>query len=84
MRTSGEGEIQPLTVLFAGDPQRRIELLWKDPGDKTEPAFATIQGKASRWHALHGISLGTTLPVLERIHGPPFRFALANDGTDMA
>jgi len=80
----GEGEIQPLTVLFAGDPQRRIELLWKDPGQETEPAFATIRGEASRWHAVHGISLGTTLRELERINGRPFRFALANDGTDMA
>jgi hypothetical protein len=80
----GEGEMQPLTVLFAGDPQRRIELLWKDPGKKTEPAFATIRGRASRWHAVHGISLGTTLPELERINGRPFRFALTNDGTDMA
>lgn len=79
----GEGEIQPLTVLFAGDPQRRIELLWKDPGKKTEPGFATIRGRASRWHAVHGISLGTTLPELERINGRPFRFALTNDGTDM-
>ena len=80
----GDGEIQPLTVLFAEDPQRRIELLWKDPGKNTEPAFATIRGKASRWHAVHGISLGTTLPDLERINGRPFRFALTNDGTDMA
>jgi hypothetical protein len=79
----GEGEIQLLTVLFKGDPQRRIELLWKDPG-KTEPAFATIRGKVSRWHAAYGISLGTTLPELERINGRPFRFALTNDGTDMA
>jgi hypothetical protein len=80
----GDGEIQPLTVLFAGDPQRRIELLWKNPDKKTEPAFATIRGRASRWHGVHGISLGTTSPELERINGRPFRFALTNDGTDMA
>ena len=80
----GEGEIQSLTVLFAGDPQRRLELLWKNPGKKTEPASASIRGKASRWHAVHGISLGTTLPELERLNGRPFRFALTNDGTDMA
>jgi len=80
----GEGEIQLLTVLFARDPQRRIEVLWKDSGKKTEPAFATIRGKVSRWHAVHGISLRTTLPELERINGRPFRFTLTGNGTDMS
>lgn len=79
-----DGETQPLTVLFAEDPQRRIELLWKFSDKKTEPAFVTIRGKASRWHATHGISLGTTLPELEHINGRPFHFALTNGGTDMA
>jgi hypothetical protein len=80
----GEGEMLPLTLLFSEDPQRRVEILWKDPAKKTKPASATIRGKASRWHAVYGISLGTTLSELERINGRPFHYAMTNDGTDMA
>jgi hypothetical protein len=79
----GDGEMEPETVLFAQDPERKIELLWKDPDKQTVPLFATIRGKTSRWHAVRGISLGTTLANLERINGRPFHFALTNDGTDM-
>jgi len=80
----GEGEIEPETVLFPKDPERRIEVLWKNPDQRAEPASASIRGKASRWHAVHGISLGTTLTQLQRLNGRPFRFDLVNDGTDMA
>jgi hypothetical protein len=78
-----EGEMQSETVLFAKDEERRIEILWKDP-DKTEPTSAGIRGKKSRWHAAHGITLGTSVSELEHANGRPFHFALVNDGTDMA
>ena len=42
------GEVRLETVLFARDPERRIEIRWKDPSLKTKPASATIRGKASR------------------------------------
>lgn len=80
----GEGEIEPETVLFPKDPARRIEILWKNPDKRAEPASASIRGRASRWHAVHRISLGTTLAQLQRVNGRPFRFDLSNDGTDMA
>jgi hypothetical protein len=71
----GEGETEPGTVVFPKDAQRSIEILWKDPDKKTEPSSATISGKSSRWHAVHGISLGTSLKDLERLNGRPFKLA---------
>jgi hypothetical protein len=79
----GEGEMEPETVLFPNDPERRIEILWKDPDKRAEPASVCIRGRASHWHATHGISLGTTLRQLQRANGRPFRYNLVNDGTDM-
>jgi hypothetical protein len=80
----GEGEMQPATFLFPKDPERVIEILWKDPGTKTVPESADIFGGKSCWHAAHGITLGTSARELEQLNGRPFRFALTNDGTDMA
>lgn len=80
----GEGEMQSGTFLFPKDPERRVEVLWKDPDTKTAPESADIIGGKSRWHAAHGITLGTSASELERLNGRPFRFTLTNDGTDMA
>ena len=80
----GEGEMQSGTFLFPKDPQRQIEILWKDPDNKTAPESAQILGKKSLWHGVHRITLGTSVSELERLNGRPFRFALTNDGTDMA
>jgi hypothetical protein len=80
----GDGEMQPATFLFPQDPERRIEILWKDPDRRANPSSAEIRGKKSRWHGVHGVSLGTTLTELQQINGRPFSFALVNDGTDMA
>lgn len=80
----GDGEMQSATFLFLKDPQRQIEILWKDRGKKAAPESAQISGKKSRWHGVHGITLGTSVSKLERLNGRPFRFALTNEGTDMA
>lgn len=80
----GDGEMQSATFLFRNDPERKIEILWKDPDTKTAPQSADISGRKSRWHTTHGITLGTSVSQLERINGRSFRFVLTNDGTDMA
>lgn len=80
----GDGEIEPETVLFPNDPERRIEILWKNPSKRSVPDRVSIRGKASRWHAVHRISLGTTLTQLEGVNGRPIRLDLRDDGTDMA
>ncbi|HEY6372804.1 MAG TPA: hypothetical protein VIX37_19665 [Candidatus Sulfotelmatobacter sp.] len=80
----GDGEIEPETVLFANDPERRIEILWKDPDKKAEPTSVSVRWKKSRWHAEHGITLGTSVNELEYVNRRRFRFALINEGTDQA
>jgi len=69
----GEGETQPGTVIFPKDPERLIEILWKDPDKKTLPASAQLSGAKSRWKTAHSISLGTSLKDLERLNGRPFK-----------
>ena len=44
----GEGEVQSGTFLFSKDPERQLEILWKDPETKTAPESADILGKKSR------------------------------------
>ncbi len=69
----GEGETEPGTIVFPKDPKRSIEILWKDPDKKTQPAAAQIEGKASLWKGPHGVSLGTSLKQLEQFNGRPFQ-----------
>jgi hypothetical protein len=71
----GEGETEPGTVVFSKDAPRSIEILWKDPDKKTKPSSATISGKRSLWHAVHGMSLGTSLSELEHLNGRAFKLA---------
>jgi len=70
-----EEETEAGTVVFPNDPQRSIEIRWRDPDKKTLPAFVQIEGGASRWKAGHNISLGTSLKELERLNGRPFHLA---------
>lgn len=68
----GEGDTDIATVLFPKDPERRIEIFWQDHDKQAYPSSATISGKVSRWHAVHGISLGILYSELARINGKPF------------
>ena len=71
----GEGEVEAGTVLFPSDPERSIQILWKDAKTGTEPSSLTIRGNKSRWKASHATSLGTTLKQLERLNGRPFHMS---------
>ena len=77
---TGEGEMVPGTVVFPKDPHRAIKILWQDWPKMTLPASAQIEGNSSRWHAAHGISLGTSLSELQRLNGRPF--PISGYGTD--
>jgi hypothetical protein len=68
----GEGETEPGVVLFPGDPARSLEIIWRDEKKKDGPKSVILHGKASRWKAVHGISLGTTLKELEALNRRPF------------
>jgi hypothetical protein len=78
----GEGETESGTLLYADDPQRRIEILWADAPAKQGPKRAILRGERSRWMLPREISLGTSLQELETKNGRPFR--LSGFGWDYA
>jgi hypothetical protein len=73
--TLGEGETAPGTLLYPDDPQRRVEIIWSDPGAKRAPRRAVLRGDRSRWVLPRQISLGASLADLESANGRPFRLA---------
>jgi hypothetical protein len=75
----GEGDTDTATVLFPKDPHRRVEILWLDREKNAYPSGVTISGNASRWHAVHGISLGMLYSDLARINGKPFPISWGTD-----
>ena|SRR5215469_7509988 len=58
-----EGETELGTVLFANDPEMRLEVLWKDKQNRPSPGIR-ISGSKSRWKTSEGITLGSALTDL--------------------
>lgn len=71
----GEGETAPGTVVFPDDPERSVDLQWKNPDARDTLRFVTVRGKSTRWKTIHDIGLGTSLKELERINGRPFHMS---------
>jgi hypothetical protein len=69
-----EGSKLPASVLFPGDPKRRLEVLWQNEAGRTDTALIVINGK-SAWAAPKGLRLGLALAALEKINGKPFQIA---------
>lgn len=69
----GEGELVPGTLLYPDDPDKLMEILWKDQGARRNPARIFISGDRSLWHTAEGIRLGTTLIQIEKLNGGPVR-----------
>jgi hypothetical protein len=80
--TMGEGATAPGAIVYPDDPQRRIEIVWGDPGAKRNLSRVILRGDRSRWTLPPGISLGTSLRELEEKNGRPFR--LTGFGWDYA
>jgi hypothetical protein len=71
----------PGTVLFADNPDMRVEVAWTDPATKVSPLWVRIKGERSRWRLRNGITLGDDLISVERRNGFPFRLAsLSTEG----
>lgn len=72
----GEGEFEPGTVLFAGRPEWRLEILWQDAANRRRPSAVMARrwdGKTtSRWRTPRGVTLGLRLRAVERLNGRPF------------
>ncbi len=78
----GEGATAPGAIVYPDDPQRRIEIVWGDPGAKRNLSRVILRGDRSRWTLAPGVSLGTSLRELEEKNGRPFR--LTGFGWDYA
>jgi hypothetical protein len=68
----GEGELERGTILFPNDPNKTLNVLWKDE-TKIAPRRIQITGERSQWTTIYGITLGTSLKELERLNRRPFR-----------
>jgi hypothetical protein len=68
-----EGERLPGAVLFSQDPQRTLELAWKEGKEKQAVELVRVRGK-SHWRTPEGITPGMTLAELVRINGAPVKF----------
>ena len=68
-----EGFSQHGTMLFANDPTRRVDLVWRDFFDGTRRLLsAGVSGDISKWHTAENITLGTTLRAVEKSNRRPF------------
>ena len=72
------------SVLYGKDPQRRLEIWWSNPANRSDIHLIVINGKSS-WSAPGGLRLGLTLAEVERLNGKPFKLVGFNkDGAAAA
>jgi len=72
------------SVLYAKDPQQRLEIWWSNPANRSDIHLIVINGK-SNWSAPGGLRLGLTLAEVEGLNGKPFKLVGFNkDGTAAA
>ena len=69
-----EGSTEKATIVFAEDPERRIEIQWQDEEKRARPLAITVgnEDAKSRWSAPLGIKLGTSVQEIQKITGKPF------------
>ncbi|MBI5113751.1 MAG: hypothetical protein HZA68_17425 [Rhodovulum sp.] len=60
------------SVLFPDDPKRRLEVLWKDEGERANINVIVVTGQ-STWTAPKGLKLGMPLAAVEKLNGKPFK-----------
>jgi hypothetical protein len=72
------------SVLYAKDPQQRLEIWWSHAASHSDIHLIVINGK-STWSAPGGLRLGLTLADVEGLNGKPFKLVGFNkDGTAAA
>jgi hypothetical protein len=71
----GEGMTEPGTVLFPNDSTKTVDILWRDKDQRTSPVSIIIRNEGTVWKTKEGITIGTSLKVIERLNGRPFELA---------
>src|SRR5258706_248075 len=66
-----EGTSLNASILYGGDPKRRLEVLWQNEAARSDVSLIAITGQ-SQWSAPKGLQLGPTLAVLEEYNGKTF------------
>ena len=80
MLGGAEGETERGTVLFPNDPQKRLEIRWKDTKHQRRPATISISNK-SQWKVSIPhltpllLGIGASLSEVEEANGKPFKVA---------
>ena len=62
------------SILYGGDPRRRLEVLWLNEAARSDVSLIVITGQ-SQWSAPKGLRLGLALAALERLNGKPFKLS---------
>lgn len=68
-----DGEVVEATVLFAKDPERRLEVEWHDAKRRRLPSTITVFGEKNQWIGPLGIKNGMTIQEIEQRAGRPFK-----------
>lgn len=69
--TGAEGMEFPGIVLWQGDPQREIELVFDEESKDERIAALTVTAEKSTWR-IAGMGIGDTIGAVEKINGKPF------------
>lgn len=78
-----EGESLPGAILFADDPERRLEVVWNNPREQASPFRIILRGHSSQWQLPTGIGLGISMDSLVNLNGRPISllgFGWDNEG----
>jgi hypothetical protein len=65
-----EGAEMKASVVFAADPERRVEVMWWDEKTRTRPSSIQVTGKG--WTGPQGVRIGMSLSEVEVTNGKPF------------
>lgn len=84
----GEGSSEPGTLLFPGDAEKEIGIIWRGSGGRKHPAtvrtfvhfeqrasdhYEEVAQRTTAWKGPGGITIGTDLKAVERLNRRPFR-----------
>jgi hypothetical protein len=69
-----EGAKMRASVLYPGDPKRRLEVVWQNEASRSQTYLIVINGQ-STWAGPKGLRLGLGLAALEKINGKPFKIS---------
>ncbi|MFG1346639.1 hypothetical protein V5F59_17240 [Xanthobacter autotrophicus DSM 431] len=68
---AAEGERAKASIVFPGDPARRVEIIWLDEKRRRRPAQVSVSDPGA-WRTPEGTGVGDSLKAVEAANGRPF------------